>query len=108
MEYLQNCLYINLEHRKDRLEHVTIQMQLLGISGERFNAIKTNDGAVGCTMSHIKCLETAKERDWDHVFICEDDILFLDVLTFKTNLENWFFLEIKTNLCYFKINEFRL
>ena len=99
MEYLQNCLFINLEHRTDRLSHVQNQMELLGISGERFNAIKTNDGAVGCTMSHIKCLEIAKERNWDHVFICEDDILFLDVPTFKTSLEEFMKSDVDWDVC---------
>ena len=46
---------------------------------ERFPAIcpKSGDGALGCTMSHIKCLELAKERQYPYVFICEDDITFL-------------------------------
>lgn len=86
MEYLKNCLYINLAHRTDRKEHVEGQLQRLGVSGERFNAIKMKDGAVGCTMSHIKCLETARDRGWDHVFICEDDIHFLDMDSFKKSL----------------------
>ena len=99
MEYLQNCLYINLEHRKDRLSHIEKQMKLLGISGIRFNAIKTNDGAIGCTMSHIKCLEIAKERNWDSVFICEDDIMFLDIDTFKTNLKRFMESDIDWDVC---------
>ena len=84
MDLFKHTLFINLAHRTDRLEHVKSELQKMNIVGERVNAVKMNDGAVGCTMSHIKCLETAKERNWDHVFICEDDILFLDVSTFKT------------------------
>jgi glycosyl transferase family 25 len=29
-------------------------------------------------MSHLKCLEIAKENDWNHVLIIEDDIKFLN------------------------------
>ena len=78
MSYLlSNCLFINLEERKDRLKHVTEQLKTIGISGERVTAVKTKMGAIGCTMSHIKCLEMALERNYENVFICEDDILFV-------------------------------
>lgn len=90
MELLKNTLFINLDHRKDRLEHVTNELTKLGIHGERFNAIKTKVGAIGYTMSHIKCLEIAKERGYEHVFICEDDITFLNVELFKKNIEKFY------------------
>jgi len=35
-----------------------------------------SNGAIGCSMSHLKIIETAKANDWDHVLIVEDDILF--------------------------------
>jgi len=75
----QHTIYINLEHRKDRLAHVQQELAKLNITnGTRFNAIKTANGAVGCTLSHIKCLEQAKELQLPYVFICEDDICFKD------------------------------
>ena len=86
MELLKHTLFINLEHRKDRLVHVTKQFETLGISAERFNAVKTTAGAIGCTISHIKCLELAAERGYDQIFICEDDITFLNVDIFKDSL----------------------
>lgn len=90
MELLGNIFYINLEHRKDRYYHITKQFELLGVSAERFNAVKTKCGAIGCTISHIKCLEMAKERDYDQVFICEDDISFLDIDKFKQSLTSFY------------------
>lgn len=90
MELLKNTLYINLEHRKDRLEHITKQMNIMGIDAERVNAVKMKTGAVGCTMSHIKCLELAKQRDYEYVFICEDDITFRNPELFKTNLQRFY------------------
>jgi len=86
MELLKHTLFINLDHRTDRLAHVTKQLESIGVIGERFNACKTNVGAIGCTMSHIKCLELAKSRDYEQVFICEDDITFLDPAIFKESL----------------------
>ena len=79
MELLQHILYINLGYRTDRKEHCIGEFKKLGISEsgiERFPAIQAKTGSVGCTMSHIKCLEIAKQHNWDHVFICEDDIEF--------------------------------
>jgi GR25 family glycosyltransferase involved in LPS biosynthesis len=40
-------------------------------------------------MSHLKCLETAKEKNWPHVLIIEDDIKFLDPKLFKTQLNTF-------------------
>lgn len=89
MELLKHTLFINLESRKDRLEHVQKEFEKLGIEGERINAKKMANGALGCTFSHILCLQTAKERNYEHVFICEDDITFLNPELFKENLEKF-------------------
>ena len=90
MELFENTLFINLDGRKDRLKHVKEQMKLMDIDAERVSAIKTEDGAVGCTMSHIKCLETAKTRGYKQVFICEDDIVFKDPSLYKENLKKFY------------------
>ena len=50
------------------------------------------NGAIGCSMSHLKIIETAKANNWEHVLIVEDDILFTDpnlfVQQFNTFLSN--------------------
>jgi len=74
---IKHAFYINLESRPDRKQHVEKQLSGIGIKAERFNAIKMINGAIGCSMSHLKCLETAKKNNWDHILIVEDDILFL-------------------------------
>lgn len=89
IDLLKYVFYINLDIRQDRLKHVQNEMSKLGVMGERVCAIKMNDGAVGCTMSHIKCLELAKTRGWPYVFICEDDILFLNPKVLKENLQKF-------------------
>ena len=88
MELLKYTLYINLEHRTDRLEHVKEELDKIGINGsaQRFSAVKMAAGNVGCTLSHIRCIELAKSRGWPHVFICEDDITFTDPAIFLKSL----------------------
>lgn len=89
MELLKNTLFINLEHRKDRLEHAIEEFKKMNIKAERVDAIKNDIGALGCSMSHIKCIEIAKKRDYDYVFICEDDIHFKDPELLKKNLKRF-------------------
>tara|TARA_Y100000361_G_C11161608_1_gene347754 strand:- start:2351 stop:3004 length:654 start_codon:yes stop_codon:yes gene_type:complete len=89
MDLLKHTLFINLETRKDRLEHALNEFRKMNISAERFDAIKNTIGAIGCTESHIKCLEIAKERKYKQVFICEDDIEFTNPELFKENLEKF-------------------
>ena len=84
---ITNIFYINLEHRTDRKEHVETQLKLIGLQGQRFNAIKMENGAVGCSMSHLKLLQQALKLGLDHIFIVEDDIEFLDPELFKKQLD---------------------
>lgn len=103
----ENTHYINLEHRIDRLVHVKQELAKINVVGSRFNAIKLANGAVGCSMSHLKCLEQAKQNGSPYVFVCEDDIQFLDPELFLKNLglfcelikSDWDVLIISGNIC---------
>lgn len=116
MELFKHTFFINLEHRKDRLEHVTEEFKKMGIKGERINAVKSANGAIGCTLSHIRCLETAKQRNYEYVFICEDDITFTDPELFKEQIKkfhnnkeiNWDMLVIGGNVLppYHKVGDY--
>ena len=67
--------YINLEHRKERDLITRQELKKLGIKKpNRFNAITHEIPLVGCALSHIACLEKAKELGWDYVIMFEDDI----------------------------------
>lgn len=90
---IKNIFYINLDHRVDRKEHVINELAKIGLCGNRFNAIKMKNGAIGCSMSHLKILQEAQKNSLEHVLIVEDDITFLDPETFKTQLNC--FLESK-------------
>jgi GR25 family glycosyltransferase involved in LPS biosynthesis len=90
MRELENVLYINLDHREDRKLHILSQMKKMGIENPvRFSAVKTKNGAVGCGLSHIKCLELAKERNWETVCILEDDFNCLKLDVFMNSLSNF-------------------
>jgi len=90
MELFKNTLFINLEHSLDRLEHVQNELFKIGIEGERVNAVKSELGAIGCTLSHIRCLELAKSRNYEQVFICEDDITFNNPQLLLKNLTKFY------------------
>jgi glycosyl transferase family 25 len=89
MDQIQHAFYINLDSRPDRREHVEAQLKLVGINSTRFRAIRMDNGAVGCSMSHLKCLEIAKDNNWEHVLIVEDDITFLDPVVFVKNFTSF-------------------
>jgi len=98
MHTIMHALYINLESRADRRAHMETQLSVLkhsdnGLSNlvaERFNAIKhATSGAIGCSMSHMRCIQLAKQRGWDHVLVCEDDVLFTNVPLFLTQLSKF-------------------
>uniref|UniRef100_A0A6C0IFI0 Glycosyl transferase family 25 domain-containing protein n=1 Tax=viral metagenome TaxID=1070528 RepID=A0A6C0IFI0_9ZZZZ len=88
---IKNAYYINLEKRKDRKAHLENELDKIGIKAERFNAIElpNGNGALGCSMSHLKCIEKAKQNNWDHILVMEDDITFLDSELFTKQLNKF-------------------
>ena len=90
IEDIKHAFYINLESRPDRKRHVEEQLKLIGINASRFNAIKLSNGALGCSMSHLKCLEIAKLNKWNHLLIVEDDIKFIYPELLKNQLNSFF------------------
>ena len=93
-------LYINLDKRKDRKEHIEKQFEDFK-SVERVDAIDTpHNGYEGCVLSHIKALEYAKQIGYDEVIICEDDFEWVDK-------DNFVYPEIDFDVCMIsgKINK---
>ena len=90
IEDIKNIFYINLDSRKDRKTHVEKQLKSIGIkNAKRFKAIELKNGAIGCSISHLKILEQAKENNLEHVLIVEDDITFLNPDLFINNLNKF-------------------
>lgn len=88
-DYIEGAFYINLDYRTERKEQLENRYKELGISVERFEAIKLNletlenpfndphwHKKMGCTQSHFQCIKLAKDRNLKNVWIMEDDVKF--------------------------------
>ncbi len=85
--------FVNLDHRKDRLEHMKGQLLKAGIEAERFKALLPSEvivdsrkvavmqrrtpGAIGCHYSQVGIMEEALKRN-KHAWIMEDDLIFCE------------------------------
>jgi len=73
-EFIEKVVYINLEHRTDRRQEIESELSIFPSEKiQRFNAIKENFGALGCTKSHIAVLEMAISEGWSNYLVIEDD-----------------------------------
>jgi glycosyl transferase family 25 len=72
-DFVDKVVYINLDHRTDRNEHMKRVTETFGDKVTRFSAIKMNNGAFGCSASHIMVLKMAIENNWNNILIMEDD-----------------------------------
>ena len=86
---MEHVIYINLSYRTERRDHIEQQLRSWGVPYERMNAIYHLYGYIGCTQSHIRCLEYAMEQGWDRVCIVEDDMYITDMDTFKSSLSTF-------------------
>ena len=77
LQFINNILYINLDHRHDRRNNIINQFQNLPFNLTRIPAIYNKSfGALGCSSSHIKALMYAKTNNLPNVMIIEDDFEF--------------------------------
>ena len=73
-------LYINLEHRTDRREHLLAQLEAVGVPQDkvwRVDAVRKEPGALGCTLSHIKAFQMILDRGWERALVLEDDFSWM-------------------------------
>jgi glycosyl transferase family 25 len=102
-ENIEKIFYINLNKRTDRREQIETELQQYNLydKAERFPAIHTPDqGILGCTMSHLAVFKLAKEREYEHVLILEDDFYFIiDSQEFENTLSEFFNAKIPYNVC---------
>ena len=85
-KYIEKVIFINLEERKDRREKCELILNKIFDKDKiiRFEAIKENLGAIGCTKSHIACLNLAIKNNWNNLLILEDDIILKDSENLET------------------------
>jgi len=76
-EFIEKVVYINLEHRKDRKEHIEKELSIFGEKVQRFDAIyEPGRGHLGCSKSHIEVLKLAIQSGWKNYLVVEDDSVF--------------------------------
>ena len=88
---IKHVVYINLDHRTDRRVEVERELENVGLLGvaERYSATKAKDGRIGCTLSHLRCIQTAKKKGLSHLMLVEDDIQFLKPTVFTEQLNKF-------------------
>lgn len=108
---ISKIIFINLNKRSDRREHIENQLTNYNLPFERFEAIETtgttqkyygtfNTGIIGCGISHLNVLKIAKDRGYENILIFEDDFEFLiSKEEFEEQLELFFNSNIDYNVC---------
>ena len=79
-DFVDKIVYINLADRADRrvsIEHVLKDISPAKIS--RFDAIRHEKGAAGCSMSHKAVIELAIKNGWKNCLVLEDDAVWGDL-----------------------------
>ena len=80
-ELVDKIVFINLDHRKDRLESIQSFFKEARIPAEkvvRFPGIRDFPGIVGCAKSHIAVIKMIRDNGWDNTLILEDDVEWLN------------------------------
>ena len=82
LEYIDAILYINLDHRLDRKEHILQEIRKIDPTLSKTHRIHAEyvpaHGALGCTKSHMKALQLfMKHHEWKNCLILEDDFTFV-------------------------------
>jgi glycosyl transferase family 25 len=89
MDTIEKVVYINLAHRSDRKEQVEKELSIFPPEKiVRFDAIKHDEGGIGCSLSHAAVLELAIQNNWKNVLIVEDDLQWTNFEKASQLLEN--------------------
>ena len=106
---------INLEKDTDKYQIMKNKLDNLNITFELFRAIDGNNlndcklltfgnkGAVGCKMSHMEIIKSAKRNNYSNILILEDDIYFWNTFNerFNSLYENLMNIDKNWKLLYF-------
>jgi len=79
--------FINLDERNDRLKSLDEEFYKINFYPERYPAIKHENGAIGCYLSHLDILRKARDAN-KNVLIFEDDVSFPDDCNCRNVIEN--------------------
>jgi len=101
MNHIDHTVYINLQKREDRKQHIETMLSAYNITATRFDAVEHSPngsergvplaGLYGCGQSHLAVLKLARDNGWKNILILEDDIIFnLPKQEFEQNIERLF------------------
>ena len=86
---MNNDAYIiNLDERNDRLQKIHTKFSSY-LTLHRVSAIKHNDGAKGCALSHISIIKMAKEKNLPTVLVLEDDCVPTESFNLWPQTKQW-------------------
>jgi GR25 family glycosyltransferase involved in LPS biosynthesis len=92
-------VYINLQHRKDRKNHILKELKRVNVDKNKINRISAHfipfNGHLGCVLSHIDALNWAIKKNLNKVLILEDDCYFIDDIHFLNLSVKYFFKMVK-------------
>lgn len=89
--FIDKVIYINLDKRTDRRKHMedTVLHVFPSEKVLRFPAIEHENGAIGCSLSHIAIMEMALNNKWKNVLILEDDVTWNKSLPSHSFIKNF-------------------
>lgn len=75
---ISKIIYINLDHRTDRKQEIEKELYTFNLTSyKRFPAISNQNGALGCSKSHLAVIKKAKEYGYKNLLVLEDDFEFI-------------------------------
>ena len=102
MDKIEHFIYINLDKRTDRKEHMEQEFANLSITPEKITRISAHynpTNGIGCMQSHIDALKLARSKNYKNVWIFEDDFTFTaSKQIVEENLQQLFFKTPKVDV----------
>jgi glycosyl transferase family 25 len=108
MENVDHIYYINLENQKYWEDSINKVIHSLGVGKDKItkiNAVKKDNGAYGCALSHILALEDAKQKKYNTIIILEDDFELFNpedaknkITKFLSDVKDWDLIMLSCHL----------
>ena len=80
MKKIDKILYINLDHRKDRIKQINNEFNKMNFPKnkiQRISAVREKyNGHIGCCKSHIKTMDEIIKNNYKYTIVFEDDFVF--------------------------------
>lgn len=80
MKKIDKILYINLDHRKDRIKQINNEFNKMNFPKNKIQRIpavrEKYNGHIGCCKSHIKTMDEIIKNKYKYTIVFEDDFVF--------------------------------